>query len=94
MGGDRFENLGTMLDEGKINDAAVYAALGADDLDRYMEVGKGKLSTDKLLDAMSYFNSDNCKAEKDADGNIVVDEITNTKLANGNYAMDTYYQHN
>ncbi len=30
----------------------------------------------------------------DADGNIVVDEITNTKLANGNYAMDTYYQHN
>ena len=71
MGGDRFENLGTMLDEGKINDAAVYAALGADDLDRYMEVGKGKLSTDKLLDAMSYFNSDNCKAEKDADGNIV-----------------------
>ena len=30
----------------------------------------------------------------DADGNIVVDEITNTKLSNGNYAMDTYYQHN
>ena len=30
----------------------------------------------------------------DADGNIVVDEITNSKLSNGNYAMDTYYQHN
>ena len=30
----------------------------------------------------------------DADGNIIVDEITNAKLDNGNYAMDTYYQHN
>lgn len=30
---------------------------------------------------------------KDADGNVVLDEIINKKLANGNYAMDTYYQH-
>lgn len=29
----------------------------------------------------------------DVDGNIVHDEIINQKLANGNYAMDTYYQH-
>ena len=29
----------------------------------------------------------------DAEGNIIVDEITNAKLDNGNYAMDTYYQH-
>ena len=29
----------------------------------------------------------------DADGNVVSDEIINKKLANGNYAMDTYYQH-
>lgn len=29
----------------------------------------------------------------DAEGNIVHDEIINKKLANGNYAMDTYYQH-
>ena len=71
MGGSKIENLGTMLDEGKINDAAVYAALSADDLDRYMEVGKGKLGTDKLLDAMSYYNSDECKAVKGTDGEIV-----------------------
>ena len=71
MGGSKIENLGTMLDEGKINDAAVYAALSADDLDRYMEVGKGKLSTDKLLDAMSYHNSDECKSEKDENGEVV-----------------------
>lgn len=71
MGGSKIENLGTMLDEGKINDAAVYAALSADDLDRYMEVGKGKLSTDKLLDAMSYHNSDECKSEKDENGEVI-----------------------
>ena len=29
----------------------------------------------------------------DPDGNMIVDEITNSKLSNGNYAMDTYYQH-
>jgi len=29
----------------------------------------------------------------DMDGNIVHDEIINQKLKNGNYAMDTYYQH-
>ncbi len=29
----------------------------------------------------------------DMDGNIVHDEIINKKLENGNYAMDTYYQH-
>ncbi len=29
----------------------------------------------------------------DMDGNIVHDEIINKKLSNGNYAMDTYYQH-
>ena len=71
MGGSKIENLGTMLDAGTINDAAVYAALSADDLDRYMEVGKGKLSTDKLLDAMSYYNSDACKAVKDWNGDVV-----------------------
>lgn len=71
MGGSKLDNLGTMLDEGKINDAAVYAALSADDLDRYMEVGKGKLSTDKLLDAMSYYNSDACKAVKDRNGDVI-----------------------
>ena len=29
----------------------------------------------------------------DADGNIVEDEIVNLKLSNGNYGLDTYYQH-
>lgn len=29
----------------------------------------------------------------DMDGNVVSDEIINKKLENGNYAMDTYYQH-
>lgn len=29
----------------------------------------------------------------DAEGNVVSDEIINKKLENGNYAMDTYYQH-
>ena len=29
----------------------------------------------------------------DTEGNVVSDEIINTKLENGNYAMDTYYQH-
>lgn len=29
----------------------------------------------------------------DAEGNTVLDEIINMKLANGNYAMDTYYKH-
>lgn len=71
MGGSKLDNLGTMLEEGTINDAAVYAALSADDLDRYMEVGKGKLGTDKLLDAMSYYNSDECKSVKDASGEVV-----------------------
>lgn len=71
MGGSKLDNLGTMLEEGTINDAAVYAALSADDLDRYMEVGKGKLGTDKLLDAMSYYNSDECKSVKDASGEVI-----------------------
>lgn len=71
MGGSKLDNLGTMLENGTINDAAVYAALSADDLDRYMEVGKGKLGTDKLLDAMSYYNSDECKSVKDASGEVI-----------------------
>lgn len=71
MGGSKYENLGTMLDEGTINDAAVYASLSKDDVDRYMEVGQGKIGTDKLLDAMRYFNSDECKSEKDANGNTI-----------------------
>lgn len=71
MGGSKYENLGTMLDEGTIDDAAVYASLSKDDVDRYMEVGQGKIGTDKLLDAMSYFNSDECKTEKDANGDTV-----------------------
>lgn len=71
MGGSKLDNLGTMLEDGTINDAAVYAALSADDLDRYMEVGKGKLGTDKLLDAMSYYNSDECKSVKDASGEVI-----------------------
>ena len=29
----------------------------------------------------------------DGEGTIVHDEIINKKLENGNYAMDTYYQH-
>ena len=29
----------------------------------------------------------------DMEGNVVSDEIINKKLENGNYAMDTYYQH-
>ena len=29
----------------------------------------------------------------DMEGNVVLDEIINAKLKNGNYAMDTYYQH-
>ncbi len=29
----------------------------------------------------------------DSDGNIIQDEIVNLKLANGNYGLDTYYQH-
>jgi len=29
----------------------------------------------------------------DTDGNLISDEIINAKLANGNYAMDTYYHH-
>ncbi|MBQ2961269.1 MAG: VanW family protein [Oscillospiraceae bacterium] len=29
----------------------------------------------------------------DLQGNVVLDEIINKKLENGNYAMDTYYQH-
>ena len=29
----------------------------------------------------------------DPDGNMIEDEIINAKLENGNYAMDTYYQH-
>lgn len=29
----------------------------------------------------------------DKDGNIVLDEIINSKLKNGNFAMDTYYHH-
>ena len=29
----------------------------------------------------------------DPDGNMIVDDIINAKLENGNFAMDTYYQH-
>ena len=29
----------------------------------------------------------------DAEGNTVADEIVTLKLANGNYGLDTYYQH-